>query len=189
MKLCYWVFLLGLLAPANTRAQPAESLATAADSARVDTLVHAAIDSTAALDPAFAWTTWQDLARAIALRPLDGPEDIVEKTEIIEDRLDDLAQVQKKLERQAEEWQSRHQSLEIQLEVLDDLAELQRGGDLQLQQRMHTIRADLRKAAERRTAYIRSLARLRHESQRLRNLVVEYLQQADAIRRREEEMR
>ena len=146
-------------------------------------------DSTRALDPAFAWTGWKDLQRAIALRPLDGPEDIIEKKEIIEDRLDDLAKEQDQLNRQAEEWQSRAQSLSIQLEVLDDLAELQRGGDLQLQQRLHTIRTDRRKAADRYKAYIKSLDELSGESQRLRALAAQYTQRADAIRRHEEKVR
>ena len=37
----------------------------------------------AEVDPAYLWTIWKDLSRAIELQKLDGPEDIVEKADII----------------------------------------------------------------------------------------------------------
>ena len=184
-----------------TAAAPFDAAAqkiTAPDTAQVDTSVSkvtkpqaAKTDSgrAKAIDPAYAWTTWKDISRAIALRPLDGPDDILEKTEIIEDRIDDLFKEHQHLQEAIDEWKNRHQSLEIQLEVLEDLAEVQRGGDLQLQQRMHSLREDLRKAAQRRSVLGKSLQKLEGELARLRELVKQYQQQAEAIRRREEESR
>jgi prefoldin subunit 5 len=184
-----------------TAAAPFDAAAqktTAPDTARVDTSASKAAKPQAAktdsgraktVDPAYAWTTWKDISRAIALRPLDGPDDILEKTEIIEDRIDDLLKERQRMQEAIDEWKNRHQSLEIQLEILEDLAEMQRGGDLQLQQRMHSLREDLRKAAQRRSVLKKSLHELEEELARLRELVKQYQQQAAAIRRREEENR
>lgn len=148
-------------------------------------------DSTRArpIDPAHAWKSWKDLSRAIDLRPLDGPEDILEKAEIITDRLDGLRQEQQKLKAVLEEWTNRRQSLEFQLEVLDDLAQVQRGGDLQLQQRLHGLREDLGKAARRMGILKGSLKELGKELSRLDSLAEEYNQKAAALRRREAENR
>ena len=69
---------------------------------QVDTVTKAAVEDTVAQDsvsavapvsPAYIWKTWADLSRAIELRKLDGPEDIIEKADIIEDRIDDLGHV------------------------------------------------------------------------------------------------
>lgn len=148
-------------------------------------------DSTRAwlIDPAYAWKAWKDLSRAIALRPLDGPDDILEKAEIIIDRLDDLRREKETLRTELEKWRDRHQSLELRLEVLEDLAQVQRGGDLQLQQRLHGLREDLGKAARRMGVLKGSLEELDKELERLDDLAEEYSQKAAELRRREEEDR
>ena len=93
------IIWLLLLAPAANLANlwgqaRGDSVQVAADTTRVSTSPDTAVvaDSSRAIqgDPAFSWKSWADISRAIALRPLDGPEDILEKREIIEDRLDDL---------------------------------------------------------------------------------------------------
>lgn len=139
------------------------------------------------LDPAYAWKGWPDLERAIALRPLDGPDDILEKKEIIEDRLDDLAAEEAKLRAVKERWLSRQHALEMQREMLEDLAEVQRGGDLQLQQRLHTLREDMRQMATRLKIPTRSLAELNDEQQRLHELARHYADKALKLRREEEQ--
>jgi hypothetical protein len=153
------------------------------DSARVDStlLVN--------LDPALAWQGWKDLSRAIALRPLDGPGDILEKAEIVQDRIDDLQEERRKIEGVSEEWEERRQGLELQLEMLDDLAELQRGGDLQLQQRMHGLREELGKASRRLRILEGSLGDLSKELDRLNGVVEQYEEKAEDLRRREEKER
>jgi len=178
------------------KAESAGKQRTVPDTVGGDSLAAARQDSTKTdstrgekVDPAHAWKTWKDLSRAIALRPLDGPEDILEKVEIIEDRIDDLLEEQKELETAWEEWDDRRQSLELQLEVLDDLAEVQRGGDLQLQQRMHSLREDLGKATHRMRVFKGSLKDLEKELDRLSRLEKDYREKAEDLRRREEEDR
>ena len=97
--------------------------------------------NSAEVDPAYLWTIWKDLSRAIELQKLDGPEDIVEKADIIRDRIDDLTGERQRLATLLEEWADRHESLDIQLEVLEDLAMVQLDGDLQLQQHAQHTRA------------------------------------------------
>lgn len=186
-------FLLLFLVAARVEAA-GESAAAEADSVAVspaalpDSVV---VDSTrlAKVDPALAWQGWKDLSRAIALRSLDGPGDILEKAEIVQDRIDDLRGERRKIGESGEEWEERRQGLELQLEVLDDLAELQRGGDLQLQQRMHGLREELGKASRRLRILEGSLGDLDRELDRLNGIVKQYAEKAEDLRRREEEER
>ncbi len=141
------------------------------------------------IDPAYAWKQWKDISLAIALRPLDDPGDILEKAEIIEDRLDDLKREKERLKTISEGWDQRHQSLELQLEVLDDLARIQRGGDLHLQLRMHDLREELGKANRRVQVLKGALEELGKELKSMTRLAVDYREQANALRRREEEGR
>lgn len=197
MGLVLSVFLPLLLLWSGAGKALAEARAAVPDTAALDSLSPATpprparTDSTRRqrVDPAYAWKTWTDLARAIALRPLDGPEDIREKAEIIADRTDDLREEQQKLKATLEEWQVRHQALELQLEVLEDLAEVQRGGDLQLQQRQHSLREDLGKAMQRIRVFRASRDELARELERLDKLAGQYREKAADLRRREEESR
>ena len=178
-------FLLALLVP-DVGAESA-----APDTAGGDSLSAAHQDSARQqkIDPAYAWKTWKELSLAIALRALDGPDDILEKAEIIEDRRDDLLEEKEKLNAASKEWEERHQALELQLEVLDDLAEIQRGGDLQLQQRMHSLREDRGTAARRLRVFKGSLRDLDKELDRMAGLAEEYRGKAEDLRHREEEGR
>ena len=179
----------------GTRAESAEGQGTAADTVGGDSLAVARdsvrVDSIRQerSDPALVWKTWKDISQAIALRPLDGPDDILEKAEIIEDRIDDLREEEEKLKASSKEWEERRQSLELQLEVLDDLAEVQRGGDLQLQQRMHSLRGDMGKAGRRIRVLTEALEDLDEELDHMTGLVVEYGEKSADLRRREEERR
>ena len=149
----------------------------------------AASDSTKVQDPAFEWKSWKDLARAIRLRPLDDPADILEKSEIVQDRVDDLIEERQRLNDLAADWESRRQALETQLEVLDDLARVQRGGDLQLQQRLHNLREGGRLAARRQVVLGGSLEQLTTEIERLQKIFEEYESKAEELRRRERKVR
>ena len=186
-------FLLLCLMAAEVEAA-GRSAAVEADSAEVNPAAlrdSSRVDSTRLVnvDPALAWQGWKDLSRAIALRPLDGPGDILEKAEIVQDRIDDLQEERRKIEEVGEEWEERRQGLELQREMLDDLAELQRGGDLQLQQRMHGLREELGKASRRLRILEGSLGDLGRELDRLNGIVKQYAEKAEDLRRREEEER
>ena len=165
---------------------------------QVDTVTKAAVEDTVAQDsvsavapvsPAYIWKTWADLSRAIELRKLDGPEDIIEKADIIEDRIDDLSQEREKLATARQEWADKSDALEIQLEVLEDLAKVQLGGDLQLQQRMHRMREGRSVAANQLEILTRSISELDIEAGGLTEMVREYKKQAEELRRREAELR
>jgi hypothetical protein len=175
--------LLLALAAARAQEAPPDTAAGGQRAARPDSARRPPID------PAYAWKTWADLSRAIALRPLDGPEDIIEKAEIIADRTDDLREEEQKLKTALEERQARQQALELQLEVLEELAQVQRGGDLQLQQRQHDLREEAGRAARRLRIFRASRAELAGELERLAKLAEEYREKAEALRRREEESR
>ena len=178
------ILLVVVLSSTLSARDKADSAAVVADTTARDS---SAVD--AASDAAQVWKTWTDLSRAIRLMPLDGPGDILEKAEIIEDRIDDLSREEQRLEEKAGEWMSRHRSLGMQLEVLEDLAKVQLGGDLQLQQRMHTMREGRRMAVHRTDVFERSLAELRRELGQTHGLVQEYKKKAEELRRREAEDR
>lgn len=193
---CVLIVFFSLLLLSRVRAESIEGQGTVADTAGGDSLAGVQPDSVQAdsirqkrVDPALVWKTWKDISQAIALRPLDGPDDILEKAEIVEDRLDDLREEKKRLKAVSEEWEERRQSLELQLEVLDDLAEVQRGGDLQLQQRMHSLRDDLGKVVRRLWVFRGSLDDLEKELEQWNRRVEEYREKSVDLRRREEERR
>ncbi|MEW6750122.1 MAG: hypothetical protein AB1505_03995 [Candidatus Latescibacterota bacterium] len=164
-------------APADTLTAPEPG---AAPRTTADSLAARQVDSTR------VWKTWKPLWRAIALGPLDGPEDILEKAEIIQDRIDDLVGERRRLAALAGEQDERGQALLLQVEVLEDLDRIQRGGDLQRLQRLASLRDEADQATRRLRALGRSLAELDGEIGRLRRLVEHYARLAEDLRRREE---
>jgi len=147
-----------------------------------------AVDGAAALrcDPLWTWQDWPPIGRAIALQELDGPADILEKGEIIADRLDGLAREESRLDSVGTTWKARHLAMTAQLEVLEDLADVQLGGDLQLQQRIERVRDDALEAEERVVRVTASAEALETEALRLRDLAGDYRRRAEDLRRREE---
>ena len=137
-------------------------------------------------DPVQAWRHWKQINRAIALDELDGPDDILAKEEIIEDRIDDLTEEDARLQQSASEWEARYEATSVQLEVLDDLAEMQLGGDLQLQQRIEDVREQIREAAQWLERIGSSREDLALEVASMRKLAAKYRQTAEEIRTREE---
>ena len=137
-------------------------------------------------DPVQAWRQWKRINRAIALEELDGPDDILAKEEIIEDRIDDLTEEDARLQQNASQWDARHEATSVQLEVLDDLAEMQLGGDLQLQQRIDDVREQIREAAQWLERFGSSREDLALEVASMRKLADKYRQTAEEIRTREE---
>jgi hypothetical protein len=162
---------------------------TVTETAAEDTVGHDSVSTATRVDPAYIWRTWKDLSRAIQLRDLDGPEDIMGKADIIKDRIDDLSEERKKLATARQEWSDRNDALEIQLEVLEDLAKVQLGGDLQLQQRMHRMREGRSVAGNRLEVMTRSISDLDIEVGGLTEMVTQYKKQAVELRRREAQPR
>jgi hypothetical protein len=193
MKIAVLGILLtcGLWSPgqAQKKAPDSPPAPSAPDSAATADATASTSDSTRAHDPAMEWQRWKDLDRATRLRPLDGPGDIIEKSEIVQDRVDDLVDERQRLTELVADWEGRRQALETQLEVLDDLARVHRGGDLQLQQRLHNIREGGRLAARRQVVLGRSLEQLASEIERLQKVFEDYEGKAEELRRRERETR
>ena len=182
-----FVLLLLVAAPFGVGAQgEGDSVRVQADSAAAEV---ASEDSAAAtpVDPAYIWTTWKDLSRAIKLETLDGPEDIIEKADIIQDRIDDLAAERRQLAETRQEWSDKNTALETQLEVLEDLAKVQLGGDLQLQQRMHRMREGRSVAANKTDVLTRSIRDLDTVAGGLEEMVTDYRKKASELRRLEAE--
>lgn len=168
-----------------------DTLQSVLDSALVDTSITRVISDSPSrsVDSVYTWKNWKNISPAIDIRPLDGPTDIIEKEEIILDRLDDLKIERKKLVIAANLWQRRMQIIEVQLELLDDLIEIQRGEDLQMQRRLHSARNDLRKVSQYIVLYITSLHELNKEIDHLSLLLITYKHKAESIRHDEEKIR
>ena len=172
------IWLAGMIAvlALPVRSQPLPDI----DSTAVDDA------STLRRDPLWAWQDWPPIGRAIALEKLDGPADILEKSEIIADRLDGLVREETRLDSIGATWGTRHLALAAQLEVLEDLADVQLGGDLQLQQRIDRARDDALDADDRVARVSASREALQAEALRLRDLAADYRRRAEELRRQEE---
>lgn len=111
---------------------------------RADSLaVHPATGDSAAGDSLAVWRSWKDISRAIALEPLDGPQDIREKAEIIQDRVDNLRDQAGRIDSSSTAWRRRRDALRTQLGVLEDLGDVGRGSDLQLERRLRDLTGQL----------------------------------------------
>ena len=154
-----------------------------------DTLSAPADTARARTDPAWAWWTWPPITAAIAIAPLDGPQDILEKDEIIADRIDALVDEAARLDTLAMAWQARSVAMTAQLEVLEDLADVQLGGDLEFQQRTESVREEVVQAAGQVATFAATRAALGDELIRLRSLSETYRQRAARLREEEESSR
>ena len=152
--------------------------ATAQSMATTDT-------SLVSADPVWAWTRWPSIDVAITLAPLDGPQDILEKQEIVADRIDALVDETARLDTLAGAWQARHVAMGA-LEVLEDLADLQLGGDLEFQQRLENVREDALQAAGCVAIPLDARAALANEVALLRVLSEDYGHRAARLREEEE---
>lgn len=162
--------------------------APAAAASAVDS-TDAAADSTISSHPAWAWRLWPSIGPAIAIAALDGPQDIVEKEEILADRIDALALENTRLDTLAGAWQARQLAMTAQLEVLEDLADMQLGGDLEVQQRLESVRQDIQQATREVEFHLDVQRALRSEIDRLRSLAATYRQRAAQLRAEEESLR
>ena len=133
-----------------------------------------------------AWRSLKDIGPAVAIAPLDGPDDIVEKIEIIQDRMDALLIEKRKLVIIVDLLTTGRQSQETQIEVLEDLSEINPTSDMQLQQRLHDLQQQFNTLSRRIRAYKHSLTDLENEYAGLENLSKRYQKQAQKLQKDED---
>ena len=129
-----------------------------------------------------AWTRWKSIEAAIALRPLDGPDDIIEKAEIIEDRSDDLTRERARLEEEMIPVRRKLQAMRDQREVLRDLADIKIGGDTQTRERLQDLAERIRREESLSKMMKESMAELAGELERMRDLAAAYREKARLLR-------
>jgi predicted nuclease with TOPRIM domain len=129
-------------------------------------------------DAIFAWKKWSSIDAAIALRPLDGPEDIREKAEIIEDRIDELKREKARLEREIDLSNQKLQSLRNQKAVLQELEDVKMGSDSQGRQRLQDLSERIRREEHLLKMKRKSLAELEVWITKMTNLAAEYREKA-----------
>ncbi|MBZ0271892.1 hypothetical protein K8I61_07625 [bacterium] len=132
-----------------------------------------------------AWKSWTSIDAAIAIRELDGPEDIIEKAEIIEDRVDALARERERVKAEETEIAERTASLREQRQALREIADLQFGGDVRARQRLRDLAERIRGGEAAVAARRASAAEIETERSRLAALAEEYRRKAETLRKRE----
>ena len=68
-----------------------------------------------------AWTRWPSIDAAIESAPLDGPDEVLEKAEIIADRRDALQSARPGLQRRCAELSEALSRVEVQLQALQEI--------------------------------------------------------------------
>jgi hypothetical protein len=129
-------------------------------------------------DATTAWKRWKSIEAAITVRPLDGPDDIIEKAEIIEDRADELKGEKARLEREADLNRQKLRTLRSQREVLQDLAEIKPGGDAQTRNRLQDVAERIGREEMLLKMRRQSAAELEEELVQMNELAVEYREKA-----------
>jgi hypothetical protein len=132
-------------------------------------------------DAITAWKRWKSIEAVVEVRPLDGPDDIIEKAEIIEDRVDELKGEQARLELEADLNRQKLGSLRSQREVLQDLAEIKPAGDPQTRNRLNDLAERIGREERRLKMRRQSVDELEEELIRMRGLAVEYREKAENL--------
>jgi len=136
-------------------------------------------------DSVDAWRSLKSIDAAIALDPLDGPEDIREKEEIIADRIDKLKHYRQKLQAQASQSEQIIQSLRNQKEILRNLAEIKQGQASRDPQQMHELTDRILRQEQVLKQRKASLDDLQKELNRLQKILDEYNLKANTLQRKE----
>ena len=136
-------------------------------------------------DSVTEWTRWKSIEAATALRTLDGPEDIIEKAEIIEDRSDDLALEKDRLDGETARGRERLEHLRNQRRVLRELEELRLSSDPRSRQRLQDITERIRREESLIERIGGSMAGLEAEQARMGELAAVYREKARLLRIKE----
>ena len=131
------------------------------------------------------WKRWKSIEAAVTPRPLDGPEDIIEKAEIIEDRADDLEREKARLEVEAQRGRERLRRLEDQRGVLREIEEIRLSGDSRSRQRLQDISERIRREEALLKRIGESVAGLEEELARMSALAAEYREKARLLKIKE----
>ncbi len=91
-----------------------------------------------------AWEGWASIDAAVAIEPLDGPEELSEKAEIIADRRDALTRERDRLRPLCVELDRSRDGVARQAEALRELSTVRNRRDVLLRQRQHALRGRLR---------------------------------------------
>ena len=134
-----------------------------------------------------AWKGWKSIEGAIAIRPLDGPEDIIERAEIIEDRVDDLARERGRLEGVEARLRDRLRQLRSRREALRDLEEIRLSGDAQSRQRLQDVAGRIRREEGLLKEAGESITGLEVELARMEELAAAYREKARILKMEESE--
>lgn len=139
-------------------------------------------ETTASID---AWRNLKSIDAAIALAPLDGPEDIREKAEIIADRLDELQRESARLARESEQDEQIIRSLRNQRDILRDLAELRQGQHTRDPQQLHELTERILQNEQLLKRRKDSMRDLQQTMDILKGRLEEYQEKADSLQRKE----
>lgn len=137
-------------------------------------------------DQLTAWKHWKDISTAILIRTLDGPEDILEKAEIIEDRRDQLTREKTRLKEARENKSQRLEAWENQRDILHELDAFGRGKDLQSRQHQLDLTEQIREERNQIARLEESLEEIEGEISRYHQLANQYRDQARRLRAQEE---
>ncbi len=88
-----------------------------------------------------AWRSWKDIAPAVVVAPLDGPEEVLEKAEIIADRRDALGREQARVAVHCEGLRATVNGVDQQLAATRDMLDVRGGRDLLLRRRARDLRS------------------------------------------------
>ena len=86
------------------------------------------------------WRSWKAIDAAIAVDPLDGPEELSEKADIIADRLDALRRESLRVQNKCTEIKKALSGVLQQADALRDLAGVRTRRDILLRQRQQALR-------------------------------------------------
>lgn len=131
------------------------------------------------------WRRLPSIEAAVILRDLDGPDDIIEKAEIIEDRVDDLGRFADGLQQALNEGARKLESWKNQKESLEELATIKITGDAQTTDRLRDIAARIRREESMQDRRAASLKDLTNELAARRSAAAVYRQKAEELRLKE----
>ncbi|RME03780.1 MAG: hypothetical protein D6812_04925 [Deltaproteobacteria bacterium] len=123
-----------------------------------------------------AWKAWKDIGKAIELSPLDGPEEITEKIEIIEDRIDALEGVRSALTAEQRTLEEERDALALKIAELQKVIDMRSRTDLLLQRRLQSLKSQRAALSPRIERLEETLGELAAEVARLRNLRQRYVE-------------
>ena len=109
--------------------------------AGVTVLVTTVANAQPSADDFVLWRSWHPIEAAISVAPLDGPEELKEKAEIIADRQDALTRERVRLAPQCLEIGKALRGALQQLEAVRGLASVRRSRDVLLRQRQQALRS------------------------------------------------